>query len=422
MMARRVLWLIAVLMLLVGCGSSTPPRSRAQAGKLRLVAAADPRAPADVTAAEAASLRNGNAVFAGRMLGLLARDQRTVALSPSSISEAVAMLYAGARGGTASQIAHALDFRLPQARLHPAFNALDQSLAEVDEPGVTLHVADALFAGGAEGFRKQFLALLARYYGAGVHAVDFADAAGARIAINRWVSAHTDGKIPDLLGPQDVNEPTALVLVNALYLHAKWLSPFESQDTSPAPFHTPSATITVPTMHQTARFSYLRGDGYRALELPYVGGRLAFDILLPDPRGLGSLLSRLGSGNPLALLRGLRAQTVRLSLPKLLLRSRIELKAALQALGMRLAFDPAGANLSGIGGGLYAQAVTHEAYLKVDERGTEAAAATAISAATTSAEGWLGRIVVFDVDRPFVFILRDLRTGAILFEGTVYRP
>ena len=176
-------------------------------------------------------------------------------------------------------------------------------------------------------------------------------------------------------------------------------------------------------MHQTGTFGYKRADGYQALELRYRGGRLAFDILLPSPGGLQPMLSSLASRGPLALLAGLRQTQVAVALPKFRLRTHFELSDPLQKLGMRLAFEPGSADLSGIAGkpgDLYIKAVVHEAYLSVDEAGTEAAAATGVTVVGTAVPA--PPPVDFVVDRPFVFVLRDTRTGAVLFTGVVSRP
>jgi serpin B len=415
--------LIAVLAL-AGCGSRSPGTpTLTQAAEVR---ATDPRTHAEVPAGDAASLRSGNSTFAGSLLGLLSRNQPTVALSPFSISDALAMTFAGARGETASQIAAALRFGLPPARLHAALNALGQALQSVNGRGVTLRIANALYGQRGTQFRQTFLSLLARDYGAGMRIVDFERAAdAARNAIDAWVSDQTRGKIPQLLAPGDLDQLTRLVLVNAVYLNAHWGLPFESHATAPAPFHSPSGTVQVPTMHQTAGLGYLSASGYRALELPYRGGRLAFDVLLPDPGRLDQLLSAIAKNGPLELLRGLQPRRVQLALPKLLLRTRFELSSALRSLGMPLAFEPGSADLSGIAGRpgeLYIKAVVHEAYLRVDEAGTEAAAATGAVAETTAAVAPVQQPVVFNVDRPFVFVIRDTSTGAILFLGVVSEP
>jgi serpin B len=219
-----------------------------------------------------------------------------------------------------------------------------------------------------------------------------------------------------------VDSTTLLVLVNAVYLKAKWLSPFLAADTSPAQFHTPGGVVKVPTMHQRAQFPYLRGSGYRALELPYLHSRLALDLLLPDPGRLPSLIKRMSQQGPLQLVQGLAPQEVGLALPKLKLTTHAELHPALSALGMPLAFTNQ-ADLSGIAGrpgDLMIQAVVHAAYVNVDEAGTEAAAATGVVVVPTAVVG--GPIINFTVDRPFVFVLRDTRSGAVLFTGVVSRP
>ena len=405
----RTLALTGLVAVLAGCG---------------LAARTDPPAQQPVPPADAIALRDGNARFAGRLLATLARGPQNVALSPASISQAVSMAFAGARGTTAAQIAAALDFTLPPARLSAAFAGVDHSLAAVNGPGHELDVANAMYGQAGLGFRRAFLALMARDYTAGLRTADFArDAAAARAEINAWVAAQTKGKVPQLMGPGDVDQTTRLVLVNAVYLDAKWLQPFSHGDTFAAPFHAPADTVKVPTMHQTGVFGYVQGAGYQALELPYEGGRLAFDVLLPSPGGYGSLLSRLGGEGPLPLLAGLRRTQVAVALPKFRLTSHVELAGPLSALGMRVAFDPGRADLSGIAGmpgDLYIHAVVHEAYLSVDEAGTQAAAATGIGITGTAVPA--PPRTRFIVDRPFAFVLRDTRTGAVLFMGSVANP
>ena len=419
-MRFRALVPIGMLVLVAGCGSA------GEAGRVtqHLVRADVPRANASVSTAVAATLRDGNAQFAGKLLATVARARPNVALSPASISEALSMAFAGARGTTASEMASALDFRLAPGRLGAAWGAADRSLADVNGPDATLDVANALYGQAGQRFRQAFLRVLARDYGAGLRTADFERAAeAARAEINAWVSGQTAGKIPELLGPGGVDPSTRLMLVNAVYLKARWLVPFTKQSTFPEVFHAPGGTVKVPTMHRTGTFGYRQGAGYQALELPYRGGRLAFDILLPSPGELQPLLSRLAGEGPLSLLADLRQQRVQLALPKFRVDTRFELSAALQALGMRLAFEPGDADLSGIAGKpgeLYIKSVVHEAYLSVDEAGTEAAAATGvgISAAALPAQP----PIAFIVDRPFAFVLRDVKTGAVLFTGVVSRP
>jgi serpin B len=418
----KLLSLLALLpaLALAGCGAAGTTQSTPANGEVR---ASDPRAAAVAPPADATALRAGNSAFAGALLDELARGNTTVALSPYSISAALAMTYGGARGETATQIATALRFHLDPPALGAAFNALEQSLGAASGPGATLSIANALYGQRGTAFRQPFLSLLARYYGAGMRIVDFAqNPDGARTAINDWVAAQTKGKITKLLAPGQVDPMTQLVLVNAIYLNAHWASPFSAQATEPATFHAPVGTVTVPTMHQDGTFGYLRGRGYDALELPYRGGRLAFDVLLPDSGGMPALLTALAARGPLALLHGLAPAPVALALPKLTLRTHVELSDPLRELGMRLAFTPGQADLSGIAGlpgELSVTTIVHEAYIRVDEAGTEAAAATGVVVRATAAP--TGEII-FNVDRPFVFVLRDVQTGAVVFMGVVYHP
>jgi serpin B len=309
-MITRMLSLVAVLTVLAGCASATHSTQRPSGGGApATVMAADPRAAPSGSPADQATLADANARFAGRLLALLARTQPTLAVSPFSISEALSMTYAGARSSTARQIADALDFSLPLPRLAGAFNAQTQSLAQANAPGATLEIANGLFGQPGEKFHQPFLAILARDYGAGMQSVDFGNPA-AVAQINHWVSVHTAGNIPRLLSEGDLDPLTRLVLVDAVYLDAKWLSPFQRQNTHPDVFHAPGGAIQVPTMHQNGTFPYRTGDGYQALELPYQGGRLVLDILLPSRGQLQSLLSRIAASGPVRLLDGLAPQSV----------------------------------------------------------------------------------------------------------------
>ncbi len=226
-MIVRALTVIAAVLLLAGCASATrsatdQPDTKPPA----TVTATAQRAVPSVTRADSAALADGNARFAGRLLAQLARTHSTLALSPFSISDALSMTYAGARVRTAEQMAAALDFRLPPARLAAAFNAQSQSLAKANRTGATLEVANALFGQSGQTFRQPFIAILARDYGAAMHTVDFANP-DAVTQINAWVSDNTAGNIPHLFASGDVNALTRLVLADAVYLDAKWLSPFQ---------------------------------------------------------------------------------------------------------------------------------------------------------------------------------------------------
>jgi len=382
--------MVAAALVLVGCG--------------QVQRAARPADPPKRVATPV--LADSATRFPGRLLGLLATGGANVAVSPFSISQALALAHVGARGATAAQIAAVL--------------GLGHGPPESPQ---SVRVANGLYGQRGVPFRAAFLNTLAREYGAPLHLVDFMrDPAGAVAEINAWVDTETHGKIPQLLSPGDVDTSTRLTLIDAIYLHAKWLSPFDPSMTAPAPFQTPSGEVDVPTMRQSGEFGYLRGDGYRVLELPYRDGSLAFDVLLPDGDGVAPLLERVTRSGPLALLHGLQMTRVAVALPRLRLRTSLDLTGALEQLGMPRAFCASGgADFSGMAPiPLCIRHVVHAAYVRVDEAGTEAAAATGAVMVTAAIAA--PPPIQFDVDRPFVFVLRDTRTSAVLFEGVVRRP
>ncbi len=237
------------------------------------------------------ALAAGNSVFAFDLYQALRREEGNLFFSPYSISVALAMTYAGARSDTEAQMADVLRFNLPQDRLHPAFNGLDQELAKrgegaagVDGEGFRLNIANALWGQTGYPFLPEFLDLLARNYGAGMRLVDFAsDAEAARVTINDWVSEQTEGRIKDLIPPDVLDATTRLVLTNAIYFNAAWAKPFQETATADGPFYPlDGEQVTVPFMHQSDTFGYARGDGYQLVELPYSGHELSMVILLPD--------------------------------------------------------------------------------------------------------------------------------------------
>lgn len=357
------------------------------------------------------------------MLAAVAAGDASVALSPWSISENMAMAEQGARGTTAAQIARALSFGVPRGRLAPAFGALDRAVATAHDADTVLRTANALYGRQGASVRPAFLHALASGFGAPLRTVDFGgDPGGALAQVNGWVSQQTAGRIPALLSASDLRPAPLLVLLSAVYLHADWQLPFTAAHTVRAPFAAPQGRVSVPTMHQDGVFAYRARRGYRVLELPYEGGRLAFDILLPDRGRLAALQRTLAGGGLAGTLRGLRPERVAVALPTFELHDRLELRAPLSRLGMPVAFTDA-ADFSGIAGGpgdLTISRVIHEAYIRVDEQGTEAAAATGTVITPTSAPA--PPSIRFDVDRPFAFVLRDRATDTILFDGVVSTP
>jgi serpin B len=339
------------------------------------------------------------------------------------------MTYAGAGGDTSSQMADVLHFTLPPGQLHPAFNAYSLDLearAEADVEGTPfeLSIANSLWGQQGFGFLPEFLDLLAENYGAGMRLVDYmSDPEAARQAINQWVSDETREKIQDLIPAGAIDAATRLVLANAIYFKAAWLHPFDPDITAPAPFHLlDGSAVDVPMMHQEEPYGYALRDGYRAIELPYENGNVSMLIILPDEGQFQAVEEALDPAMIGDILSNLTYGPVTLSLPRFTYESAFNLNDALRALGMTDAFDPERADFSGMDGSrdLYIGNVLHKAFVSVDENGTEAAAATAVIMALTMAPA--GEPIVFTVDRPFIFAIRDGQTGGILFLGRVVTP
>jgi serpin B len=386
----------------------------------------------DVASQDLAELAGGNSAFAFDLYQFLkeGRPGDNLFYSPYSISLALAMTYAGARGETEGQMADALHFALTQERLHPAFNALDLELTSrgegaegKDGEGFRLNIANAIWGQAGFQFLPDFLDTLAENYGAGLRLLDFANAPEeSRITINDWVSNQTEGRIEDLIPPGLITELTRLVLTNAIYFNAAWNTPFEPELTEDGPFHTlDGGQTTVPMMRQTESLGYARGSGYQAVELPYDGRELSMVILLPEAGQFEAFEGALGFEQVENILEDLTYQQVALTMPKFEVESDFSLAGALAALGMQHAFT-ADADFSGMTGGrdLFISDVVHKAFVSVDEAGTEAAAATAVVMELTSAMP--EEPVEVRVDRPFVFLIRDIETGAILFVGRVVDP
>jgi serpin B len=377
------------------------------------------------------ALVEGNSAFALDLYQRLAKEQgdQNLFYSPYSISLALAMTYAGARSETEQQMADTLHYTLPQDRLHPAFNALDQALASrgegaagQDGEGFRLNIANAIWGQKSYAFLDAFLDTLARNYGAGLWVLDFAAAPEkARVTINEWVSDRTEGKIEELI-PQGVITPlTRLVLTNAIYFNAAWAKPFDEGRTRDRAFHLlDGGEVTVPMMRQTASFGYAAGRGYQAVELPYDGRELSMVILLPDAGDFQAFEASLDAERMAGVVEELEYQEVALTMPKFEFDSSFSLNNALTAMGMEDAFSDA-ADFSGMTGDteLFISRVIHQAFVSVDEEGTEAAAATAVVIAT---KGLPSEPLQVTVDRPFIFTIRDIQTGAVLFVGRVLDP
>jgi serpin B len=379
--------------------------------------------------ADLEKLVEGNSDFAFDLYRVLRNEKGNIFYSPYSISLALAMTYGGARGDTERQMADAMRFLLSQDRLHPAFNSLDLILASRGEPnpaekeeGFRLHIANSIWGQRDFPFLDEYLDLLAENYGAGLRVLDFMkDPELARATINDWVSEQTEQKIKDLIPEGVIDSITRLVLANAIYFNAAWEYPFDEENTYNGDFFlVDSGKVTVPMMHQTESFGYAEGDGYRAVELPYDGRELSMVIIIPDKGGFETFEASLNSELVNDIIEDISYTEVELSMPKFSFDSSFGLKEALKSLGMENAFIPSAANLSGMDGrqDLFIQDVVHKAYVSVDEAGTEAAAATGVIVGLTA----IPEITRVDIDSPFIFLIRDIETGTMLFIGRVLNP
>ena len=397
------------------------------------------RAAPAATAAELAELVDGNSAFAFDLYRSLGAEDGNLFYSPYSISLALAMTYAGARGETERQMADTLHFLLPQDRLHPAFNALDIELASrgggtvgKGDEGFTLNIANAVWGQKDYEFLAPFLDVLAENYGAGVRPVDFKDMDAreeSRLTINDWVADQTEDRIKDLIPEDAIKEITVLVLTNAIYFKAAWNYPFDTS-MGVRPFHLlDGSEVDVPMMRQTERLGYVKGDGYQLLDLPYDGLEISMTILLPDAGTFRGFEQAMDAALFSRTLESIERDYIELTMPKFEFESEFSLSDPLKAMGMPNAFDRSASEFSGMDGRsclagdlpcLVISNVVHKAFVSVDEEDTEAAAATGvITEKVVSGRPDPIRIMV---DRPFIFLIRDRETDAILFVGRVENP
>ena len=385
-------------------------------------------APPSSNAVDQAEAVNGSNAFAVDLYAQLSKQPGNLFFSPESISTAFGMAYAGARGETATEMQHVLHFTLPQDRLHPAMGTL---LTEMNgqHKGYELHVADALWAQQDSKFEESYVKLVQSDYGAGFRRVDFKISPDSvRATINAWVEKQTNDKITNLLGPGVLNSSTRLVLTNAIYFKGDWQDPFDNEATQKEEFHLSSSQWAMaPMMHRTGGYRYYDGGTFQALELPYAGNEISMVVLLPkETNGLPALEKSFASGVAGEWIQKLEpVDKVILTLPRFTMTQQFELNSALSAMGMAQAFSGS-ADFSGMTGKpeFSISAAIHKAYIDVNEKGTEAAAATAIVMYATAMrrEAPEPPPVVFRADHPFLFILLDTRSGSMLFLGRVADP
>ncbi|WNG22816.1 serpin family protein [Cystobacter fuscus] len=415
-------WLIPSLIAalgLAGCSSNEPPGERIASDKARVT-------KPDVPAEDFAALVSGNTDFAASMYRKISKPGENLLFSPFSVSHALAMVYAGARGNTGLEMARALHFTLPQDRLHPAVNALDLALhahakAKVEGGGSppTLRVVNAAWGQKGFAFEPPFLDVLALYYGTGMYAVDFqTKSTSIREDINTWIEEQTAGRIEDLLPADLVRPDTRLLLANALYFKGAWHEPFFESGTHEAPFHTlEGGTRQVQMMSASISVPFFDGEDFEAVALPYVGKAFRMLVIVPVQGRFAQVESRLSADFLESVRAGLRDSHLALGFPRFEVKQEFPLDESLEALGMVEAFTGS-ADLSGMSeqAALSLSGVQHEAFISVNEWGTEAAAATAVGAVVVSAPP------PYVVDRPFLFLIEDVETKSVLFLGRVVNP
>ncbi len=419
------LFIILLVTLLSACEFISADTGEVAKSKLRRDT--DPAVPPT----DGQTLLEGINAFAFGFYHQVNGDNGNLVFSPYSISIASAMLYGGAGGETASQIASTLHFNLPPNQFHPAMNALSLDLAQrpaqsrrIDRKNpMQLNIANAVWGQRDYPFEMPYLDLLAVNYGCGVRLVDFiTEPDSARQQINDWVDRETKGKIKDILPPDAVDLDTRLVLANAVYFKAAWDEAFVEKLTHDAPFTLlDGSQVHVPTMQTEGDIPVRIGSGvgYQVVALPYKGDLAEMVIILPDLGEFNSLESTMDSELFEAILQELRPINLTLFMPRFEFSVDFDLKIILSAMGMPLAFDYTKADFSNITKveRLFVQQAFHKAYILVNEEGTEAAAASIMIPVPVSPLPQYLRI-----DRPFIFIIRDVPTGTVLFAGRVVNP
>lgn len=423
-MVLAVAVVASVTALAAACGSSTPgvttgPTSTVPPNDSNVLLARTGSPGPIPRAADLSAAARGEQAFGLALYGLVASRPGNLAIAPTSIATVLGMVAAGAKGATETQLVDALRIPLPAARLQPAIGGLVRTLATRSTDGVSLSEVDQTWVQQELHLLAGFTGTLTRDYAAPLARIDFGDPQRAADTINAWTSARTHAKIPKLLTPAAL-DAAELVLTDAVYLDAKWEHGFDAGLTDAQPFHLVNGqAVSVPTMHQTDELATGQGDGWTAVALPYKGGALEMDVVMPDD--IEQFQHNLDSAGFDRIIGSLHPAEVDLSLPRFEFRARFDnLQPELEKLGVKDAFDSARADFSGMTGdrSLFLSAVVHEAFVHVDEQGTVAAAATGGVMEKASAP----IATAVRIDKPFLFAVRDRVTGAIVFLGRVADP
>ena len=395
---------------------------------------ATPQTAAPATRAEQAQLAQDNAEFALNLYHELRATRDNLFYSPYSVSQALAMTYAGARGDTERSMADTLHFTLPQERLHQTFQALREELASRTQDNgavgdFSLHIANAVWGQEDHPFSPAFTDTLSEKYAAGVKPADYTgNPDGATEEINAWVADQTKDRIKNLVPPGAIDPLTRMVLTNAIYFKAPWTEQFRPATPGPFRLLDGSAVTTDMMTHDSEDYAHAAAESYQAVDLPYQGHQTSMTLVVPDEGRFQEVEDSLDALKLQDIFAKLQSRHVYLEMPKFRIESKFRLNNTLKQMGMPNAFDSTAADFSGMDESscaagdprcLYIGATIHQSFISVDEKGTEAAAATAVLMRN---ESMPQNPVSLTIDRPFIFVIRDRPTGAILFIGRLTDP
>jgi serpin B len=377
---------------------------------------------------ELKTLVEGNNAFAFDLYQTIKKDDDNLFYSPYGISKTLAMVYAGARGETAKEMAESLQFILEDNRLYRAFGSLDQELSRRgtnkgyrNKKGFEFYTVNVLWAQKGYTFFREFFSIINEGYKAELKTTDFAkNPEKSRIAINKWISNQTKNRIKNLIPQGAIDTLARLIMTNAVYFNAAWNAPFEQAATYNDYFYLLDGNpVVVPMMRQTDFFGYADGENYQALDMYYDGSELSMLVLLPREKQFASFQNSLNAELVSSIIKKLEYREVALTIPKFKFGCGFNLNKALTMIGISHAFTR-DADFSGVTSGkdIYINNFMHSAFISVDEAGTEAASVSAMMAAAAEP----GESVEIIINRPFIFLIRDIATKLILFVGRVINP